>query len=96
MHYMAQPLSFRWDEEFVARIDLVRGDVPRSVFVRRAVEVALGSDESSRRLVAMMRDREKPNSVAETSAAISKVYAKPRPDERPLSRAEMFKRATQR
>jgi hypothetical protein len=38
---MARPVSFRWDEEFVAAIDRARGDVPRSVWVRRAVERAL-------------------------------------------------------
>ena len=32
------PLSFRWDRAFIAEIDRVRGDVPRSAFVRRAVE----------------------------------------------------------
>jgi hypothetical protein len=42
MHDMALPVSFRWDEAFVKRIDEARGDVPRSVFVRRAVERALG------------------------------------------------------
>lgn len=42
LHYMARPLSFRWDEGFVARVDAARGDVPRSVWVRRAVEQALG------------------------------------------------------
>lgn len=42
MRYMALPVSFRWDEEFVAAIDAARGDVPRSVWVRRAVEQALG------------------------------------------------------
>jgi hypothetical protein len=42
MLYMPpQPLSFRWDPEFVARIDDARGDVPRSKFVRRAVERVL-------------------------------------------------------
>jgi hypothetical protein len=35
------PLSFRWPAEFVARIDAARGDVPRSAFVRRAVERVL-------------------------------------------------------
>lgn len=45
MRYMARPVSFRWDESLVGRIDAARGDVPRSVFVRRAVEarLALGS-----------------------------------------------------
>lgn len=38
---MAQPLSFRWDAELIKRIDAARGDVPRSMFVRRAVESAL-------------------------------------------------------
>jgi hypothetical protein len=42
MRYMPQPLSFRWDPEFIARIDAARGDVSRSLFVRRAVERALG------------------------------------------------------
>jgi len=41
---MALPISFRWDEEFVARIDAARGDVPRSVWVRRAVERALSGE----------------------------------------------------
>jgi hypothetical protein len=48
MLYMPpQPLSFRWDPEFVARIDDARGDVPRSKFVRRAVEAALAGREST-------------------------------------------------
>ena len=38
---MTLPVSFRWSEEFVGRIDRARGDVPRSVWVRRAVERAL-------------------------------------------------------
>lgn len=41
MRYMAVPVSFRWDEDFVKRIDGARGDVSRSRFVRRAVERAL-------------------------------------------------------
>jgi hypothetical protein len=41
MHYMAQPLSFRWSPEFIAEIDDARGDIPRSAFVRRAVEDSL-------------------------------------------------------
>jgi hypothetical protein len=32
------PLSLRWDKAFIAEIDRARGDVPRSTFVRRAVE----------------------------------------------------------
>jgi hypothetical protein len=38
---MAKPLSFRWDEDFVARIDEIRGDVPRSTWVQRAVELRI-------------------------------------------------------
>lgn len=45
MHYMAQPLSFRWDPEFVKQIDRVRGDVSRSVWVRRAVELRLTEEQ---------------------------------------------------
>lgn len=36
-----QPLSFRWPKEFIAQIDAARGDVSRSLWVRRAVERAL-------------------------------------------------------
>lgn len=49
MHYMALPVSFRWDDEFVARIDEARGDVPRSAFVRRAVEQALSGKAPAKR-----------------------------------------------
>jgi hypothetical protein len=38
---MALPVSFRWDEEFVKRVDVARGDVSRSLWVRRAVEERL-------------------------------------------------------
>jgi hypothetical protein len=38
MHYMSQPLSFRWDKAFIERIDDARGLIPRSAFVRDAVE----------------------------------------------------------
>jgi hypothetical protein len=42
-----QPLSFRWDREFVARIDEARGDIPRSVFVRRCVELVLNPERAA-------------------------------------------------
>lgn len=42
MHYMQQPVSFRWSQELIRRVDAVRGDVPRSRWVRRVVEQALG------------------------------------------------------
>lgn len=43
MHYMSEPvpISFRWHKDFVARIDAARGDVPRSTWVRRAIEERL-------------------------------------------------------
>lgn len=41
MHYMALPVSFRWPDDFVARIDAARGLVSRSAFVRQAVEEKL-------------------------------------------------------
>lgn len=41
MHYMTKPLSFRWPDEFVARIDEKRGSVSRSRFVRDAVDAYL-------------------------------------------------------
>jgi hypothetical protein len=49
----SQPLSFRWDAEFVARIDQVRGLVPRSTFVRAAVEDALAEHEGTVSSVAL-------------------------------------------
>lgn len=51
MRYMAiQPLSFRWPDEFVAAIDKARGDVPRTAYVRRAVEAALSGMDASRQV----------------------------------------------
>lgn len=42
----AQPLSFRWAPEFIARIDAARGEMPRSAFVRQCVEERMtGLDE---------------------------------------------------
>jgi Arc/MetJ-type ribon-helix-helix transcriptional regulator len=38
------PLSFRWPAEFVQRIDLARGDRPRSEVVRAAVEAWLAGE----------------------------------------------------
>jgi hypothetical protein len=39
---MVKPLSFRWDVDFIARIDEARGeDVSRSAWVRRAVELRM-------------------------------------------------------
>lgn len=39
---MVRPLSFRWDEDFIARIDEAReDDTTRSAWVRRAVELRL-------------------------------------------------------
>jgi hypothetical protein len=43
MHYMALPISFRWDKEFIDQIDAMRGAVPRSAFVRAAIEQALAA-----------------------------------------------------
>jgi hypothetical protein len=40
----AVPLSFRWDKDFVARVDAARGAVPRSAFVRECVERVLGPE----------------------------------------------------
>ncbi len=40
---MAQPVSFRWDDAFVASIDAARGDTKRSPFVRAAVEAHIAA-----------------------------------------------------
>lgn len=45
MRYMALPVSFRWDKPFIERIDAARGDVPRTIFVQRAVEQVLAGYE---------------------------------------------------
>jgi hypothetical protein len=42
---MSKPLSFRWDENFTARVDAKRGAVSRSAYVRRAVEAAMESED---------------------------------------------------
>jgi hypothetical protein len=42
---MSIRVQFRWKSEFLERVDVARGDVARSVFVRRAVERALGEVE---------------------------------------------------
>jgi hypothetical protein len=39
--YMSVRVEFRWSTELLARVDAVRGDVPRASWVRRAVEQAL-------------------------------------------------------
>lgn len=82
---MALPVSFRWDEGFVARVDAARGDVPRSVFVRRAVERALETKASR-------------SDVPETSSLDPHAgsIAAPAPAEQPLSRAEAFRRLGQK
>jgi hypothetical protein len=42
---MAQnPVSFRWDAHFLARLDAARGGLPRSEYVRRAVEAWMGTE----------------------------------------------------
>lgn len=45
---MAQPISFRWDEDYIARIDAARGDMKRSAFVRAAVDRLLDAPAPSR------------------------------------------------
>lgn len=42
---MALPVSFRWHKDFIERIDLARGSVSRSAFVRDAVEKKIEADE---------------------------------------------------
>lgn len=42
---MIKPVSFRWSPELVARIDSARGDVARTIWVRRAVERALSDTQ---------------------------------------------------
>ena len=49
MSLPARPVSFRWDEAFVQRLDKACGDVPRSRFVRRAIEAAMRSPEPEQR-----------------------------------------------
>jgi len=39
-----QVVTVRWDEEFVAKVDGARGEVPRSEWIRAAVESVLTPD----------------------------------------------------
>lgn len=53
LHYMdLNPVSFRWSDEKLARVDAARGDVPRSVWVWRAVEARLALVEGGKSLQA--------------------------------------------
>jgi hypothetical protein len=40
---MSQPISFRWDPEFIASLDAARGAIPRSTFVRACVEAIVSA-----------------------------------------------------
>jgi len=82
-----RPISFRWDEAFIGRIDVARGDVPRSTFVRAAVERALarpGTNGSS-----------PPVAAVQPAAAPAPAHAKPpvatRPAHRPQCKCAMCK-----
>ena len=91
--YMSVRVEFRWDSGLVDRVDGARGDVPRSVWVRRAVERALGEGWA---VQAGGEHAADPNSVVSLSAAAEQ----PEPaSERSFSgvdRAAAFRRATQR
>ena len=69
----------------LARVDEARGDVPRSLWVRWAMESFLGAPGSGPVL-------------AQSAAAAERFFADAaeRSPRAPLSRAEMFRRATQR
>lgn len=41
----ADPLSFRWDRDFIRRIDAARGTTSRSAYVRQGVLALLEADE---------------------------------------------------
>lgn len=81
-------ISFRCSEEFLAAVDRARGDVPRELWVRgvvgEAVEQVLGDGQGG---AAGTRDA--------SSEAVPAPAEQP-PAERPLSRVEAFRRATQR
>ena len=81
---MTLPVSFRWDEGFVAAVDLARGDVPRSRWVRVACELRLAES----RVNPPLTSPEPVLDVPESRAIVS--------PSRPESRVEAFRRATQR
>jgi hypothetical protein len=70
---LQQPLSFRWPAEFVARIDAARGDVPRSAFVRRAVERVLPAQPKVKRAVAAAMDEMQPRPVQRTREEMMRI-----------------------
>ena len=131
MHYMSdQPLSFRWPKEFIARIDVAREDVSRSLWVRRAVERALGENEPCESAVGSgsvssaasidpapaeqprktRKQHSRPNArITRVSSEMTQTPSEPSGSSpaasqkptgaipnRPLSRTEAFRQATQR
>jgi hypothetical protein len=70
MRYMTNPVSFRWDAELLERIDAVREDVPRSAWVRRAVESRLIHEEPLEEVVARDRARDAERAAAKPSATV--------------------------
>ena len=44
----AKNVNFRWPPEFIARIDGARGLIPRSAYVRQALERQMEEDETPR------------------------------------------------
>jgi len=74
---MKLPVSFRFDTELMARVDLARGDVPRVVWVARALERELERhDEYLKRVAAIEAPRsfeqEKPASIPRLPSSLSR------------------------
>ena len=67
-------LEVRLPEDLLAQIDAARGDVPRAVFVRRALERALAGSEPAGRQTPVRTEPAPPR----TSADMSPVLKTPR------------------
>lgn len=67
---MSVMVTFRWDEEFVRRVDAVRGLVPRSAFVKDVLERVL--DEPAV-LGATVEKEKKPSKPAPKVEALEKI-----------------------
>ena len=112
LRYMAtKNMNLRLSEELLARVDVARGDVPRSVWIRRAIESGLGlqvrtmSAETALRVAdgaapapgrMGLDERGRISSFEGTYAPSLERVDASRIPERQMSRTEAFRRATQK
>lgn len=73
-----RPVSFRWEEEFIARVDGARGEMPRSAFVRQCVEERMnGLDELAKGSVPAARAAKSAGRLRRSVPVVAAAVAKP-------------------